>query len=141
MTYDEYESRIMSLLHQDPARTYTVEQIRLEVVGSTLSWLRKGYTPLHTDYAYREMGKALRRLVQRGEVREKEDGSGKVVYGLRMSRIEATKYRIDKSGARRNVRHFGVSFDRRVKRVHRNWLAVYGIAVAAITAIIIAILT
>lgn len=140
MTYDEYESRIMSLLRQDPARTYTVEHIRLEVVGSNLSWLQKGYTPFHTDYAYREMDKALHRLVQRGEVREKGDGSGKVVYGLRMSRIEATKYRIDKSGARRNVRHFGVSFDRRVKGIHGNYLKVAGIVVGAIIAIMLTIL-
>ena len=138
VTYDEYESKIMSLLRQDPARTYAVEQIRLEVVGSTLSWLQKGYTPLHTDYAYREMGKALRRLIQIGEVREKEDGSGRTVYGLRMSRTEAAKYRIDKSGAWRSVRHFEVSLDRRVKGVDKNWLAVCSIVVA-IAAIVAAV--
>ena len=136
MTYDAYEERIMHLLRQDHTKTYTVEQIRLAVVGSNLSWIQKGYTPLDADYAYREMDDALCRLVQRDEAYEKKNDSGKSVYGIRISRVKRAKIRIDRSRARRSVRRSGMSLDRRVKGIHRNWLAIGGIVVGAIIAII-----
>ena len=108
----------------------------MELVGSNLSWLQRGYSPFAVDRAYREVDDALRRLVQRDEVYEKKNDSGESVYGIRMSWVKRAKIRIDKSGARRSVRHFGVSLDGRVKGIHRNWLAVFGITVGAIAAII-----
>ena len=138
VTYDEYESLIMSLMRKDRAKTYTVEQIRVEIIGDRLTLQKKGHNPLHIGRRYEMVDEALDRLVKKGKVYRKEDGSGKVVYGIKTSYAQRVRLLVDKLGAwwaRRRVR-----LDRRVKRIHRNWLALLIMAVGIVTALIIPLL-
>lgn len=138
MVYDGYEYKIMRLLRQDPTKTYTEEQISLKVVGKNTELLMQGYNLFEVDAARRAVSEALVRLVQKGEAHKKEYGT-EAVYGIQMSLAEKAKLRIDKSDASNKVRRSGMSLDRRVKGIHRNWLTLVVLAVSSIIAVIIAI--
>lgn len=140
--YDTYERKIMSLLRRDHTKTYTKEQIRVDLVGTRFSWIERGYTPFDYDRECTKVDDALRHLVQKNKVYKKEDGSGKAVYGIRMSRVESIKLKISRPGAGRRIRRSRMSLDRRVKGIHRNWLTIIitvivGVFVPIIIAVII----
>ena len=125
VTYDEYENRIMFLMREDHTKTYTAEQIRGEIVGDSFTWQKGGYDMPYVARWYNEVDEALDRLVEKGKVNKKEGGSSKVVYGLKTSYARRVCLLVDRLGSwwvRRRGR-----LDRRVKRIHRNWLALFGI--------------
>lgn len=124
----------MFLMREDHTKTYTVEQIRVKIVGDSFTWQKEGYDMPYVARWYKGVDGALDRLVEKGEVDKKEDGSGNVVYGIKTSHAQRVCLLVDRLGAwwvRRRVR-----FDRRVKRIHRNWLTLFGIVPATIITLI-----
>lgn len=91
------------------------------------------------DKKRRSLSGSLAKLVQSGKVYKKIDGS-EITYGIKMSLIEKIKFRIHKSDTLNKTQHSGVSLDRRVKRIHQNWLTMTAIFIAIITPILITLL-
>ncbi len=133
-----YEEDIIRLLWKDPTKTYTENDIQVELIGTNFElWDQPG--PPIVDKKRRSLSESLAKLVQSGKVYKKIDGS-EITYGIKMSLIEKIKFRIHKSDTLNKTQHSGVSLDRRVKRIHQNWLTMTAIFIAIITPILIALL-
>ncbi len=126
----------MRLLRQHPAKAYTENDIQVELIGTNVELSE--YSPSMVDKERRSLSESLAKLVHKGEVYKKVDGS-EATYGIKRSLAEKTKLRIDKSDTLSKVQSSRTSLDRRVKGVHGHWLAVCRILVG-IAAVIIPII-
>lgn len=132
MVYDYYEEQILSILRQEPTKTYKIVKIRIAIVGSDFTQEGMKMDPIMRQREYNMIDDAMQRLMRKGEVYMEDDGADNPVYGIKRSWIERASLRIGLPNARRRIHSFRVSTGRRIDKIPPNRLRICGIVVAII---------